>query len=83
MQRPESAHRSTSRVSFNDDSESDDEDSHTKSSRSGKQSYRTIQWFCAVWSVIKQVVEVHVISSTCREDQNELQPISLILRHII
>lgn len=35
--RPESAHRSTSRVSFNDDSadESDDEDSHTKSSRSG------------------------------------------------
>lgn len=37
MQRPESAHRSTSRVSFNDDSadDSDDDDSHTKSSRSG------------------------------------------------
>ncbi|XP_060603024.1 polycystin-2-like protein 1 isoform X2 [Ruditapes philippinarum] len=37
IDRPESARRSTSRVSFNDDSadDSDDEDSHTKSSRSG------------------------------------------------
>lgn len=37
IQRPESARRSTSRVSFNDDSadDSDDEASHSKSSRSG------------------------------------------------
>ena len=37
MNRPESAHRSTSRVSINDGSgsDSDDDDSRTKSSRSG------------------------------------------------
>ena len=41
MQRPESTGRSTSRVSFNDDSESDDEDNLTKSARSNASSIPT------------------------------------------